>query len=157
MSPASLGLLLYPDGDAVGKLVRNGVADTLMRHRLHALEDQFLGDHTVLSGTAELNPIPLLPRSDASTPGVFLATAIRQNPIEDTEEITMAKVAEANPRYAVQWGGPVCATREESYAHRWSNPVCVPVEEHYGHAWGDPVCARTRVTPGPVWHEMTED
>ena len=156
VSPASLGLLLDSNGDAVGKLVRNGVADTLIRHRLHALEDQFLGDHTVLSGTVELNPIQLLPRSDASTPGVFLATAVRQNPLEDTEEITMTKVAEAKPHYAAQWGGPVCATREEIYIHQWSNPVCVPVEEHYEHTWSSPVCARARVTPGPVWHEMTE-
>ena len=156
VSPASLGLLLDSDGNAIGKLVRDGVADTLMRHRLHALEDQFLGDHTSLSGTAELNPIPLLPRSDASTQGVFLATAVRQDLIEDTEEITMALVQPPAPRYTAVWDGPVCATEEERYSRQWSNPVCVPAVEHYGHRWSGPVCARVRVTPGPVWHEMTE-
>lgn len=127
VSPVSLGLLLDAAGNAVGKMVKNGVADTLLRHRLHALEDQFLGDHTALSGTAELNPYLLLLRSDASTPGAFLATCVRQNPIEDTEEITMAHVAEAKPRYTAAWSDPVCVQEPECYRYEWGDAVCVKV------------------------------
>lgn len=153
LSPASLGLLLDKGGTAVGKLVRNGAEDTLVGHRLRSLEEQFLGEHPVLTGTARIGT-PML-CSDASMPNRFLLTGCRQNLLEDTEKVVIATVQPAPDRYSAHWSDPVCATEEAAYTAAWSDPVCLHVPETYTASWSGPICAVKKFTLGPVWHEMT--
>lgn len=153
ISPASIGMMTYGTGAAVGDLVKNGIRGTLLKHRLNALEDQLSTTHSTLSGTAALEPGMCL-RSDASTQGKFLVTGTMQDLREDTEELTMVRISAGQDRYGFSWSAPVCVIEPDQYMHSWSNPVCVRYRQAYAFAWSVPVCVRKNITISPVWGEF---
>lgn len=151
VSPACLGLLLNSAGEAYDGFLKNGVKDSLLRHRLNSLQDQIATVHSSLSGTARLTA-GMCVHTDASTAGTFLATALRQDPRHGTEEISMTRISPGGDRYSYSWSEPVCATEEERYRHQWSGPVCLKVPEHYSFAWSGPVCAK--VSGINIWYDI---
>lgn len=153
VSPACLGLLLKSTGDAYDGFIKKGVKQSLLRHRLNILQDQLSTPHSILSGTAELTPQMCI-RSDASTAGKFLVTALRQDPRSGTEEVSMTRISPGGERYAFSWSDPVCVTEEEGYRHQWGSPVCIKVPERYAFSWSGPVCARVSVIVGPCWNDI---
>ena len=152
VSPACLGLLMNSAGEVYEGFVKNGVTRTLLRHRLNGLLDQLGSSHSILGGTAELNP-QFGVRTDASTNGVFLETALVQNPRQGTEEVVMTRISPGGDRYAFAWSGPVSATEAEGYSHQWGDPVCVVLQEHYDIEWSDPVCERINAKIN-VWNDI---
>lgn len=127
IAPSARGLLFDASGKVWEKFVKNGSVRTLQEHRLRSIVDQTIYPQPVISGTAELD-VQFCAKREWSTPGVFLVTAIRQNLHQDTEELTMARIANA--------GGYV-------YEFSWSNPVCVKEKRmDYTFDWSDPVCAK---------------
>ena len=130
VAPSARGLYFNKQGIVYEQFLKLGrpFARTLGEHRLLDHVDQTCYPQPVLSGTAELNT-EFIAYTDASTPGVFLVTAQRQDLHLGTEEVTMARIAGIN--------GFV-------YESRWSCPVCVQedITPRYSHAWSCPVCAQ---------------
>ena len=127
ISPSALGLFFTAQGLVYERFLKNGVVRTLENHRLHSLEDQTYYNLPVLTGTAELTP-DFCVHSEGSTPGRFVVTALRQDPKSDTEEVTMAKIANIGGfSYEYRWSDPVCVQEQHTYhyEYEWSNAVCV--------------------------------
>lgn len=139
VAPCARGLLSDVYGLVWSKFVKNGVLRTLEEHRMRSLQDQNYLVQPELSGTAELNP-EFCVHSEASTGGVFLVTALRQDPQSATEHVTMARIAGV--------GGFV-------YEFSWSDPICVKEPERYRCQWGDPVCVK-RQNAIPITEEQEE-
>ena len=126
--PSSRGLFFDAYGIVWENFVKNGHTRTLEMHRLRSIEDQTFYAQPVISGTVEFDS-QFCAKREWSTPGAFLVTALRQNLHQDTEELTMARIANE--------GGFV-------YEFAWSDPVCAKVEPPFTYAWSDPVCAKTK-------------
>ena len=126
IAPSARGLFFDASGTVWEKFVKNGSPRTLQEHRLRCIEDQTFYTQPVLSGTAELCNVFCAHR-DLSTSGIFLVTALRQDLQQDTEEVTMARIAGV--------GGLV-------YDFEWSDPVCAKVVQQFSYAWSDPICAK---------------
>jgi hypothetical protein len=127
ISPSALGLYFTAQGLVYERFLKNGVIRTLENHRLHSLEDQTYYNLPVLTGTAELTP-DFCVHSEGSTPGRFVVTALRQDPKSDTEEVTMAKIANIGGfSYEYRWSDPVCVQEQHTYhyEYEWTNAVCV--------------------------------
>ncbi len=133
IAPSARGMFFDARGVVWQKFIKNGWLRTLAVHRLRCIEDQTFYTHPVLSGTAEFNGRFCAYR-EYSTPGIFLVTALRQDLHQDTEEVTMTRIADV--------GGFV-------YEYSWSDPVCVNEKlMEYSFSWSDPVCAKKPVT---IW------
>ena len=150
VAPSARGLLSWNSetrpGDAVHLVIKDGVGtDTLSRLRMACIRTQLSQSQPILSGTAELRR-EFLAFTDASTPGVFLVTALRQDLHQATEEVTMVRIAEKNPLYVYEWEDPICATEwTEPYKYEWESPICTIVETAaYEHVWGNPVCVMNK-------------
>lgn len=128
VAPCARGLLSDVYGLVWSKFVKNRALRTLEEHRMRSLQDQTSLVQPELSGTAELNP-EFCTHSEASTGGVFLVTALRQDPASATEHVTMVRIAGI--------GGFV-------YEFSWSDPICVKEQERYSYEWGGPVCVKTQ-------------
>jgi hypothetical protein len=130
IAPSARGLFFDANGTVWEKFIKNGAKDTLERHRLVCLEDQNSDVQPVLSGTAELD-IRFCAKCEGSTPGIFLVTALRQNLQQDTEQVTMARIANASHFfYDYNWSEPICVQVEDvPYNFAWSEPICVQIEE----------------------------
>jgi len=128
VSPCARGLLFDGNGLVWSKFVKNTALRTLEAQRIKSLQDQTHLVQPEISGTAVLNPEFCI-YSEASTSGVFLVTALRQDPKSATEYVTMARIAGI--------GGFV-------YEFSWSDPICVQEQERYSYEWGDPVCVKTQ-------------
>ncbi len=126
VAPCARGMLFDTYGLVWSKFVKNGALRSLEEHRLRSLQDQTCLVQPELSGTAVLNPEFCI-HSEANTSGVFLVTALRQDPRSATEQLTMARIAGI--------GGFV-------YEFSWSDPICVQEQERYSYKWGDPVCVK---------------
>ena len=150
VAPSARGLLSWNSetrpGDAVFLAIKDGVGvSTLSRLRLACIRTQLSQSQPILSGTAELRR-EFLAFTDASTPGVFLVTALRQDLHQATEEVTMVRIAEKNPLYVYEWEDPICAMEwMEPYKYEWESPICTIVESAaYEHEWENPVCVMNK-------------
>lgn len=129
IAPSARGLLFDSEGNVFEKFEKGGKTRTLADHRMHSLVDQKLTSLPVLSGTAELD-YQFHALLDPSTPGVFVVTGLRQNLHQDTEEVTMARIANYGGYFwEYAWSDPVCVKIEQPYGFEWSNPICVQKEE----------------------------
>ena len=130
VAPSARGLYFNNRGIVYEYFQKDGFpfATSLAKLRLYAYEAMTLSVCPVLSGTAELNK-GFVAYTDASTPGVYLILAQRQDLHLGTEEITMRLIG---------------ATGRSVYETRWSCPVCVQEDAtpRYSYAWGCPVCAQ---------------
>lgn len=142
IAPSARGLLFDSQGNVFEKFEKQGKARTLADHRRHCLIDQKLTSLPVLSGTAELD-YQFHALLDHSTPGVFVVTGLRQNLHQDTEEVTMARIANVGLYdYEFEWSDPYCVEEEEPYKYTWSSPVCVQEPGPYKFAWGNGICVK---------------
>ena len=132
VAPSARGLYFNERGIVYEQFLKNGQPRTLGGHRLHCHEDQTFYPQPVLLGTAELNT-EFIAYTDASTPGVFLVTAQRQDMHLGTEELTMARIAGVGGFvYELRWSCPVCVREEEmvaKYSFFWNFPVCTQEEQ----------------------------
>ena len=125
VAPCARGLLSDTNGLVWSKFIKNGVLRTLEEHRMRSLQDQTFLAQPELSGTAELNP-EFCARSEASTGGLFLVTALRQDLRTATEHVTMVRIAGIGGFvYEYSWGNPICVQEQERYRFEWNGPVCV--------------------------------
>jgi len=139
IAPSARGLLFNASGTVWEQFAKNGTLRTLQEHRLRCIEDQALHVQPVITGTAELDPL-FRAKLEASTPGVFLVTALRQNLHQATEHITMARIANVgNHDHEFAWSQPCCALEEEPFTFAWSQPHCT-AEPHFSFGWGSPAC-----------------
>lgn len=153
IAPSARGLFFTANGIVWEKFIKNGRARTLEEHRLRCLEDQTFYVQPVLSGTAELD-IQFCAKREESTSGVFLVTALRQDLRQDTEEVTMARIAnEGGFVYEFTWSDPYCVEEEEPYTFVWSNPVCAQEPGPYKFAWSNPTCVK-QYSYSLEWEEM---
>ena len=142
IAPSARGLLFNANGIVWEKFIKNGKARTLEHHRLKSLEDQTFYAQPVLSGTAELNE-GFCAYRDHSTSGIFIVTALRQDLHQDTEEVTMARIAnEGGFVYEYEWSDPICVMEEAiQYNFAWGNPICAKEQEpEWSFVWGKPIC-----------------
>jgi len=140
--PSSRGLFFDAYGIVWEKFVKNGHARTLEMHRLRSIEDQTFYAQPVISGTVELD-VQFCAKREWSTPGVFLVTALRQDLHQDTEELTMARIANVGGFcYDYYWDDPVCVNVEAiEYTFAWSNPICAKeLKPDWSFIWEKPVC-----------------
>lgn len=130
VAPSSRGLFFTASGVVWEKFVKNGASRTLEEHRLRCIEDQTFYAQPVLSGTVEFDA-QFCAKREWSTSGVFLVTALRQNLQQDTEELTMARIANVGGFcYDYYWSGAVCVNVEAiEYSFAWEQPICVTVEK----------------------------
>lgn len=127
VAPCALGLLSDANGLVWSKFVKNGALRTLEEHRMRSLQDQSYLVQPELSGTAELNP-GFCAHGEASTSGMFLVTALRQDPQSATENVTMVRIAGVGGFvYEYSWSDPVCVQEPECYRYEWTDAVCVKV------------------------------
>ena len=153
VAPSARGLFFDAKGIVWEKFIKNGSLRTLQEHRLRFLEDQTFYTQPVISGTAEL-ATGFCAYRELSTPGVFLVTAIRQNLHQDTEEVTMARIANVGGFvYEFTWSEPVCAEEEEPYTFIWSSPVCAKEPGPYKFSWSKGVCVK-QYSYYLEWEEM---
>lgn len=154
VTPAAKGLLFSASGSVYNNFVLNGIKDTLIKHRLRVLTSLLSQSYSRISGTAELYTGREMLRSEASTPGKFLVTSIRQDPAAGTEYITITRINNPQDSYEHGWMDPVCVKEQEGYRHEWEEPVPVQEPQYYSYEWSDPVCARIAFQLGPVWHHF---
>ena len=142
VAPSARGLFFDAYGNVWEKFVKNGSTRTLEMHRLRCIEDQTFYAQPVISGKVELD-VQFCAKREWSTPGVFLVTALRQDLHQDTEELTMARIAnEGGFCYDYYWDDPVCVNVEAiEYTFAWSNPVCAKeFRQDWSFIWEKPVC-----------------
>ena len=156
VAPSARGLLFNASGNVWEKFVKNGSLRTLGEHRLRCLEDQTFNAQPVISGTAELG-VQFCAKREWSTTGVFLVTALRQDLHQDTEEVTMARIAPVGGFvYEFTWSDPFCVEEEEPYTFEWSSPVCAKEPGPYEFAWSNGVCVKQYIYK-LVWEEIQTD
>lgn len=143
IAPSARGLFFRSYGDVWEGFVKNGELQTLEKHRVRCFEDQFMLQQPTLSGTAELD-VQFCAKRENSTQGDFLVTYLRQDLHEDTEEVTMVRIAPVGAYvYEFAWGDPVCVQEfDPQYKFEWDEPVCAQVQEpSYRFEWnGKFVC-----------------
>lgn len=141
IAPSARGLLFDAYGTVFNKFIKNGQQHTLAKHRLRSLEDQTVHAQPVLSGTAVLD-IYFKAKTEVSTPGVFLITALRQDLHQDTEEVTMARIANVGGYvYDYAWDDHLCVEGRE-YDYSWDKQICVEEPEPtYSFEWVKEICA----------------
>ncbi|MCR5038052.1 MAG: hypothetical protein K6A94_01780 [Bacteroidales bacterium] len=153
IAPSARGLIFDSEGNVIEKFEKDGKTLTLAGHRRHSIEDQKMASLPVLSGTAELD-FQFHAFLDHSTPGVFVVTGLRQNLHQDTEEVTMARIANVGLfDYEFEWSDPYCAEEEEPYKYTWSSPVCAQEPGPYKFAWGNGICVKQYIYT-LEWEEM---
>ncbi len=156
IAPSARGLLFDGAGNVWQTFTKNGRDATLQQHRLRCIADQTASVQPVITGTAELDPL-FRAKREGSTPGVFLVTALRQDLHQGTEELTMARIANAGGFvHEFAWSEPVCVEQEEPYRFEWSSPVCATEPGPYKFTWGSPVCVKQYVYY-LEWEEMAVD
>lgn len=142
VAPSARGFFFDTYGNVWEKFVKNGSPRTLEEHRLRCIEDQTFYAQPVISGTVELD-VQFCAKREWSTPGVFLVTALRQDLHQDTEELTMARIANIGGFcYDYYWDDPVCVNVEAiEYTFAWSNPICAKeFRQDWSFIWEKPVC-----------------
>lgn len=153
IAPSARGLLFTAGGTVWETFVKNGSPRTLQEHRLRFLEDQTALVQPVISGTAELG-VQFCAYRENSTPGVFIVTALRQDLRQDTEEVTMARIAPVGGFvHEFAWSDPFCAEQEEPHRFAWSSPLCAKEPGPYSFAWSVPRCAK-QYNYSLDWEEM---
>lgn len=141
IAPSARGLLFNASGTVWEKFIKNGSLRTLEEHRLCCIEDQAFYTQPVISGTAELD-VRFCAKRENNTPGVFLVTSLRQNLHQDTEEVTMARIANVGSFvYEFAWSEPYCVEEENPYTFQWSRPLCAKDPGPYKFSWSNGVCA----------------
>lgn len=129
VAPCARGMLFDTYGLVWSKFIKNQSLRTLEEHRLRCVMDQTYLVQPELSGTAELNT-EFCTHSDASTGGVFLVTALRQDPQSATEHVTMVRIAGVGGFiYDFSWGDPICVQEQEHYRYEWDDLVCVQTQK----------------------------
>ncbi|WP_373726421.1 hypothetical protein [Bacteroides heparinolyticus] len=144
IAPAARGLLFDASGVAWQEFIKNGRSRTLAEHRLRCLEDQTFYAHPVLSGTAEFD-VQFCAKREYNTPGIFLVTALRQDLHQDTEEVTMSRIADVGGFvYEYSWSDPVCVNEKQlEYNFAWSNPICAKeLKTTWSFIWKTPICSK---------------
>lgn len=162
IAPSARGLLFRADGTVWECLVKEGIEDTLQAHRLRCLVNQTCNTQPVLSGTAELDPF-FSAKTEASTKGVFLVTALRQDLQQAIEHVTIDciggyynyDIPTGNPFHAA-WSDPLCALSQASFAFLWTNPLCTLKPGPFQAAWSDPLCI-LRYQYDLNWETMLEE
>ncbi len=142
--PSSRGLFFDAYGIVWENFVKNGHTRTLEMHRLRSIEDQTFYAQPVISGTVEFDS-QFCAKRERSTPGVFLVTALRQNLHQDTEELTMARIAnEGGFCYDYYWGDGICVKTEAiPYNFAWGKPICAKeLKPEWSFAWEKPICVK---------------
>lgn len=133
VAPSARGLYFDANGIVYEyfQMVGFPFAASLATLRLYAYTAMTLSVCPMLSGTAELNT-DFVAYTDASTPGVYLILAQRQDLHQGTEEITMRLIGETGRSvYETRWSCPVCVQEDATprYSYAWGCPVCVQEEE----------------------------
>lgn len=95
VAPCSRGLLFDSLGGVFSVFLKNDTYRTLEEHRMRSIQAQTRYVQPELSGTAELCS-EFCARTEASTNGVFLVTASRQDLRLATEYVTMVRLASDN-------------------------------------------------------------
>ena len=141
IAPSARGLLFDAKGNVWEKFTKNGSSRTLEEHRLRCIEDQTFFTQPVISGTAELSA-GFCAYKEWSTPGIFLVTELRQDLHQDTEKMTMARIANVGGfKYEYEWSSPICVKEPQRFNFAWSDPICVRVPG-YSIIWSDSVCVK---------------
>lgn len=146
VAPSARGLLFRENGNVWEKFVKDGRLATLQEHRLKFLYEQTIASQPVISGTAELDT-GFCSYKEYSTQGVFFVTSCRQNLHQDTQEVTMARIAPKGLKtfYTFAWSNPYCSEEPEPYYFSWIAPICAKVTGPYSFAWSNGICATQHV------------
>ena len=153
IAPSARGLFFNADGIVWEKFKKDGRNRTLEKHRLQSLEDQTFYTQPVLSGTAEFDG-QFCAKREESTSGIFLVTALRQDLQQDTEKVTMARIANMGGFvYEFSWSNPFCTEEEGPYIYEWSSLVCIKEPGPYKFSWGKGVCVKQYIYT-LEWEEM---
>lgn len=94
VAPTARGLFFYSDGSVCTTFSKAGLSGTLEYIRAQCLKQQTEGVMPELSGTAEINSEFCL-HEEASTPGKFMVTALRQDLRSDTEHVTVSMISDS--------------------------------------------------------------
>ena len=150
--PSARGLLFDGVGNVWQKFTKNDTDATLQEHRLRCIKHQTANVQPVITGTAELD-IQFCAKRENSTSGIFLVTALRQDLHQDTEHVTMARIAPVGGFvHEFAWSDPYCV-EEEPYTFVWSSPVCAQEPGPYKFAWSNPTCVKQYIY-FLEWEEM---
>lgn len=146
VAPSARGLLFRENGNVWEKFVKDGRLATLQEHRLKFLYEQTIASQPVISGTAELDT-GFCSYKEYSTQGVFFVTSCRQNLHQDTQEVTMARIAPKGLKtfYTFAWSNSYCSEEPEPYYFAWIAPICAKVTGPYSFAWSNGICATQHV------------